>query len=199
MELASDQFEITVKRKSTQHLMKKYIIFLFAFFAVSTLNAQSKLAHLNSQEVMASMPSYSRAVQNLEAFQYELRSELQEMQADFQAAVQKLQKMMQEGTSPTLIEIQRQKVAKKEQELIEREQSVQTEVEAYSRELNAPIVNRINNAIKTVSDQNGYLYVFDVSTVMYANGKDITKEVIAEVAKLENTPTPQEEIPVTNN
>ena len=113
----------------------------------------------------------------------------------------KLEQMIAAGESPTLIEIQRQKVIKKEEALIERQQSAQAEVEAYSRELNGPIVYMIETAVKTVSERHGYDYVFDKTMLMRANGPDITKEVIEEVRKLENTPIPppQEDIRVTNN
>jgi outer membrane protein len=171
--------------------MKKYLFLLFAFFTLNAVSAQSKIAHLNSQEVMASMSSYNAAVKKLEAFQYEIGLELQAMQQDYEANVKKLQEMIANGDSPTLIEIQRQKVIKKEEALIQREQSAQAEIEAYSRELNGPIVYMIETAVKTVSEHHGYDYVFDRTMLMRANGPDITKEVIEEVYKLENMIQPE--------
>ncbi len=59
-------------------------VFLISSFLI---NAQSNIAHLNSQEVMAAMPSYNRAIQDLDSFQQELVEELEAMKKDFQKEV----------------------------------------------------------------------------------------------------------------
>ncbi len=102
--------------------------------------------------------------------------------------------MMAKGGSQTLIQIQEQKLMKKESAIQERQQAMQGEIEAYSRELNYPILTKVDKAVNIVADRHNYLYVFDVSTLMIHNGPDITKEVITEILILENAPPPQEDI-----
>lgn len=167
-----------------------FTITLF-LFVVSFAQAQSKIAHLNSQEVMVAMPSYNEAVQKLEGFQQDLLLELQEMKKDFEESIRIYQEMVANGTSQTLIQIQEQKLAKKETAIREREQSIQGEIEAYSRELNNPIVEKVNSAVNTVSDRYRYDYVFDISTLMIHNGPDITKEVIEEILIINSKSSPQ--------
>ncbi len=174
-----------------------FTLTLFLFGSLIT-NAQSQIAHLSSQEVMAAMPSYNEAIKKLETFQQELLLELQEMKEDFDENIRIYQEMITNGTSQTLVQIQEQKLTKKETSIREREQAIQGEIEAYSRELNYPIIEKVNNAMKTVSDRNNFDYVFDVSTLMIHNGPDITREVINEVLILEKmgslTSPPQEEV-----
>lgn len=170
--------------------MKNFLFIAFVLFGIGTVSAQSKIAHLNSQEVMTAMPSYNKAVQKLETFQQELLLEFQEMQKDFQKEVAIYQEMVAKGESPTLVQIQEQKLAKKDQAIKEREQNIQSEIEAYSRELNLPIVDMVDKAVSTVANRNNYDYVFDVSTLMIHNGPDITKEVITEIRILDSIVNP---------
>ncbi|MFK7785758.1 MAG: OmpH family outer membrane protein [Crocinitomicaceae bacterium] len=169
--------------------MKKYFIILFTFFAISSLNAQSKIAHLNSQKVMEAMPSYQKAVEALEAFGTELDAELNEMIQDYQNAITIFQEK-KDGLPPIRIQFEQEKIAKKEQAIQERQQTMQTEIQAYSRELNAPILYAVETAVSTISEENGYEYVFDETMLLISNGTDITKEVIEEALKLDGKPTP---------
>ena len=63
----------------------KTLAIALVLFISTQVSAQSKMAHLNSQEVMASMTSYADAVKKLDAFQNEIAAELQAMNADFGA------------------------------------------------------------------------------------------------------------------
>lgn len=167
--------------------MKKLVLIALVVMGAGLASAQSKIAHLNSQEIMEAMPSYKEAVKKLQNFEKEGYTELQTMKSDFDAAVQEYTIKVQSGSmSPVIQQSNEQKLAKKEQDLMERQQSLQAEMQAYSQELNAPILDKVEKAVKIVSDRNKYDYVFDVSTLMVHNGPDITKEVIAEITKLES-------------
>lgn len=167
--------------------MKKLVLIALVVMGAGLASAQSKIAHLNSQEIMEAMPSYKEAVNKLQNFEKEGYTELQTMKSDFDAAVQVYSQKVQSGSlSPVLQQIEEEKLGKKEQALMDRQQSLQSEMQTYSQELNAPILDKVEKAVKLVSDRNKYDYVFDVSTLMVHNGPDITKEVIAEIAKLES-------------
>lgn len=166
--------------------MKKLVLIALVVMGAGFASAQSKIAHLNSQEIMEAMPSYKEAVLKLQTFEKDGYTELQAMKADFDKAVQDYTLKMQAGSmSPVIQQSNEQKLAKKEQDLMERQQSLQAEMQAYSQELNQPILEKVEKAVKIVSDRNNYDYVFDVSTLMIHNGPDITKQVIDEITKLE--------------
>lgn len=167
--------------------MLKNILFI-TFFALgmNSALAQSKIAHLNSQEIMQAMPSYKEAVNKLQTYEEDGYKELQAMKADYDATLAEINAKMQAGpVSPVIMQSYEQKLAKKEQDLSERQQSLQSELQAYSQELNRPILEKVEKAVKIVSDRNNYDYVFDISTLMIHNGPDITKEVISEILKME--------------
>lgn len=170
--------------------MNKFLAIAFVLFNVAIVSAQSKMAHVNSQDVMAAMPSYNEAVKKLTEFQNAEQADLQSMIDDFQRALE-VYKQQAEGMSPVRRQLEEEKLAKKEQAINERQQTIQRDIEAYSRELNAPIVEKLQKAIKNVADRGGYNYVVDITMVMIHNGPDLTKDVITEVLKLESTaPTP---------
>lgn len=174
--------------------MKNFLFIALVLIGTGSVSAQSKIAHLNSQEIMEAMPSYKEAVIKLQNFEKEAYAELQVMKADFDKALQVHNQKLKDGSySPVLQQAAEQKLGKKDQDLTARQQSLQTEMQDYSQELNQPILMKVEKAVKVVSDRNKYDYVFDVSTLIIHNGPDITKKVIAEILKLENpsaTPPP---------
>lgn len=169
------------------------MLIFVAVVAPYMVSAQSKMAHVNTQDVLAAMPSYNLAIQKLEEYQEDVQKEIEMMIVDYQKVEANLNQNMQSWT-PVRIQIEQEKLAKKAQAIEERQQSAQMELQAYSNELNTPILDAVEKSVQTVSKRNGYDYVFDVSTLMIANGPDITKEVIQEVQLLEkqsNPPPPE--------
>ena len=180
------RFEHTIKKSK----MKRLVLIAIVVLVAGVASAQSKLAHLDSQKIMEAMPSYKDAVKKLEQFQKDGYDELEAMEADFNAAVAAYQQKVQSGNmTPTLQQIEEGKLSKKEQAIVERQQSLQQELQAYSQELNQPILDRVKAAVKLVSDRSKYDYVFEISALMIHNGPDITAEVITEILKLESTTT----------
>lgn len=171
--------------------MKILSLTAFLFLACGWSSAQSKLAHINSKEVLAAMPEYNTAVATLKKFEDDGYAELQAMADEFDKAVATFQQLAPTRT-PVINQIEEEKLNKKQLALQEREQTLKQEVDAYSRELNQPIIAKFNQALKNVSDREKYDYVVDISMLMIHNGIDITKLVIAEVLTLTNAPPPQE-------
>ena len=166
--------------------MKKLLLIALVVIGAGFASAQTKIAHLNSQEIMNAMPSYKDAVAKLEKFRADGFAELQAMQADFEKAVAEYRAEVESGNlTPVLDQSKQQRLAKKENDLMERQQSLQVEMEAYSQELKGPSLATIKEAVKIVADRGGYLYVLDESMLLYFEGPDITKDVITEILKLE--------------
>jgi outer membrane protein len=165
--------------------MKKLIFAFFATLLVSGAIAQSKLGHVNYQTLLDTMPSTRIAMEKLKVFQENGYKELSEMQTDLQAAYAKYEKDRPNMT-PMLIKIEEEKIMRKEQGLQERQQSLSQEIEAYSLELNDPIVSMIKKAIKIVADRKKLNYVIQESNLLYTDGgTDITNEVVVELLKID--------------
>ncbi len=70
---------------------------------------------------------------------------------------------------------------RKETDLMERQQNYEkkayeseTKLQQKEQELIQQIMQKVSVAVKEVSEKNGYDYVFDLSSVLYAGGEDIS-------------------------
>jgi outer membrane protein len=165
--------------------MKKLLLALAVMFSVGTVMAQSKVAHVNSQKLLDTLPSRKIAITKLQEFEANGVKELQEMEADFNAALAKYEADRPKMT-PVEIKITEDKLMKKQTNIQEREQSLQQEMQLYSQELNKPILDRVQKSVEIVSDRKKLNYVIDESTTLYyKGGMDITNEVIIELLRLD--------------
>ena len=165
--------------------MKKLILVLVLLVSAGSVMAQSKVAHVNSQRLLDTIPSRKEAIRKLQEFEQSGITELKEMEADLQKAYTRYQNE-RPNWSPTIVKIEEEKIMKKEQALQEREQSLNLEMQAYSNELNEPILKRVQEAVQIVADRRKLNYVIDESVTLYfAGGTDITAEVIIELMRLE--------------
>ena len=166
--------------------MKKLLLLLVVVVSAGAATAQSKIAHVNSQMLLDTMPSRQMAIQKFAEYEKAIYVELQEMEADLQKAYLAYQEKSQSGTmSPVLMKAEEDKIRRKEQAFQERQQSAQGDLQNYSDELNAPILKKVQDAVKKVAANKKLDYVIDVSTTLVANGEDITNEVAAELLKID--------------
>ena len=165
--------------------MKKLLLALAVMFSMGTVMAQSKVAHVNSQKLLDTLQSRKDAMNQLKEFEANGVKELQEMEADFNAALAKYEKD-RPNMSPTLIKFEEEKLMKKQQGIQDRETSLNQEMQIYSQELNKPILERVQKAVEIVSDRKKLNYVIDESVTLYfKGGMDITAEVIVELLRLD--------------
>ena len=165
--------------------MKNFLVAIVFVLVAGSVMAQSRVAHVNSQTLLDTLPSRKVAILKLQEFETNGVKELQEMEADFNAAVSKYE-TTRPNMSPVIIKIEEEKLMKKQQALQEREKSLNSEMQAYSQELNTPILGMVQKAVEIVSERLKVNYVIDESVTLYfAGGTDITNEVITELLKMD--------------
>ncbi|MFT5581348.1 MAG: outer membrane protein [Psychromonas sp.] len=165
--------------------MKKLLVVLLVMFGASSAMAQQKVGHVNSQELLDSLPSRKVAIVRLKDFETSGAKELQEMELDLQKAYAKYEKE-RPSMSPVIQQIEEEKIMRKQQSLQDREQSLNREMQAVSQDLNAPILERVQKAVKIIAERKKLSYVIDESVTLYFDGGiDITAEVMVELMKLD--------------
>ena len=165
--------------------MKNFLLAIALVLVAGSVMAQSRVAHVNSQTLLDTLPSRKVAILKFQEFETNGMKELQEMEADFNAAVSKYE-TTRPNMSPVIIKIEEEKLMKKQQALQEREKSLNSEMQAYSQELNTPILGMVQKAVEIVSERLKVNYVIDESVTLYfAGGTDITNEVITELLKMD--------------
>jgi outer membrane protein len=165
--------------------MKKLILVLLSVVSIGFLNAQVKIAHVDSQKLLDTMPSRKAAVKQITDFQTEGAKELQEMQEQIQNLYTEYDAAQKNGESPLMLEMKAKKIQAKEQSFQDRQSTLQQDLQVIQSRLNEPILKKVQDAVKIVADRKKLNYVLDISSTLYASGEDITSEVLIELLKLE--------------
>ncbi len=167
--------------------MKRYIgITTLVFVMVFAAQAQNfKFGHINSDELIRTLPEFDTANAQLEKFRQELINNLEIMTVELNNKSDSYNK-----ESKNLTELVRQT---KEQELIDLNRRIQEfQVNAQEQlqnrqvELFQPIYTRVEKVISDVGRENGFLYIFDVAkgSLLYFDESNSTDVLVLVKAKL---------------
>jgi len=143
-------------------------------FAVLILAAQDgfaqsfKTGHINRDEIIMAMPDYDTAMKQYNAYGQELTYALELMQVEYN---NKLDQYVKD--SKNLSDIVK---ANKEQELGDMQtrignfqQQAQEQLQEKQAELLNPIIEKATKAINTVAKEGGFIYIYDVRTLVYVD------------------------------
>jgi len=138
------------------------LMIIVALAGQSAIAQSLKFGHINSDELIQSMPEYDSATVKLEKFRKELVNALELMQVEFNNKTDVYQK-----EAKTLSDVVKQT---KEQELMDMQKRIQdfqtnaqTQLQNKQSEVFQPIYTKVDKAIKDVGKENGFFYVFDVA------------------------------------
>lgn len=165
--------------------MKKLFVAFIAVLSMSSMMAQSKVAHVNSQKLLDTMPSRKLAMNTLKELEAAGVRELKEMEDDLQKAYTKYM-TEKEKLSPVMQQYEEERIQKKQMTLQQREQELQQELQVKSGALNEPILKRVQKAVDVVAERKKINYVIDESVTLYFKGGiDLTNEVMVELLKID--------------
>ncbi len=165
--------------------MKK-LLMIALLVAPMTVFAQ-KFGHINSQQLIQSLPEFIKTNGEIEAqakiFENDLQTMQQEIQkqaAAYDQAAATMSATQKEAKEKELMELQ--------QKLQQTYQDNQQALQKMQQEKLQPILTKVQNAITNVGKAGGYVYIMDLSAgIPYISetlSKDITSEVKAEINKL---------------
>jgi outer membrane protein len=145
----------------------KLVLTISVIALCSNVSAQNlKLAHINLQELITTMPEYDSAMVKLQKYAQDLEKEIESMQVELNRKQEDFSK-----NSANLTDIVR---SSKEQELMAMYQRVQNfqqqAQESYQQEnqkLIQPVIEQANKAIETVAKEQGITYVLDNQAFHY--------------------------------
>ena len=160
----------------------KTLLFAAVLFigATSFTAAQSKVAHINTQELIKAMPEYKSAQAEIEklgkTYEATIQGSLKELDT-------KLKQYNAEAEAQTQEENQRrmQEVEGMKQSLGQYQQEAQKDLQQKEFEYLKPITEKAKAAIDKVAKAQGFEYVLEESTLVVALGKDLLADVKAEL------------------
>jgi outer membrane protein len=143
-----------------------------------------KFGHINTQEVLNSLPEFKAIQTQMEAEYKQKEDQLTTMQADLKSQQDEYVKVAE--TMPPAARAEKEKSL---QELGQKVQNyymlAQQQLQAREQELSLPLVKKVQAAIQEVGDENGFLYIFETASNMplYRSEKsiDVTPLVLAKM------------------
>ena len=186
--------------------MKNILIAITFIISLSSI-AQTKIGHVNSQELLDTLESRKQAIKQLDDFKLEGMKELQRLQdegmkeltetkADLEKAYVIFQQEEKE-LSPVLLKMAQDKLVEKQQKLESRQQElekgmqnynqeIENNLQKYNDELITPILAMVKKAVEIVADRKKLSYIIDESSTLYFKGGiDCNPEVMVELLKLD--------------
>lgn len=160
--------------------MKNLFSFILLIFLAGNFAAQSTVAHINSQLVLDKMPSRNKAVAEITQLEKNGTAELQRMDSNMQKQYSEYM-ARKESQSLALNQYDENRIQKLQQDLVTRQQEIEKMMNDKNKAMNDKILIMVKDAVAAVAAKKGINYVLDSTAVLFANGEDITNEVIKEL------------------
>lgn len=163
--------------------MKKMIIALMLM--APTMMFAQKFGHVNTQEVMQSMPELAKVNGELEALSKQKENDMKAMQEELQrkADLYDKQASTMNATKKQETEAELQSLYQKVQQAY---QDAQQEIQKAQQEKMNPIIEKVRKAINAVGQNGSYTMIFEDGVAIYTGDQctDLTGAVKSELNKL---------------
>lgn len=170
--------------KNWTKLLVLLTITMTVVFAADAL----KIGYVYSEKIMVEYQEAVDAMKKLEAEAIELQKVYEEIQSDYQGLIEDYEKRKLVSSEAWKKQKQNEIISKEQQlqnyqlENFGQNGTIYQKEEAYL----APVLDKINETLKRVGDQQGYSYIIDASkgTIVYADeALDVTDLVLEELKK----------------
>lgn len=161
--------------------MKKnfYLILCFFLVLVQSVNSQTKVAHVDTYELITNTPEMLAVQEELSSYSKEKEAEIRLMEAEIRSISDKY--------SDDAINVSQEENEKRQKEIQVMQENIRLftnqivkELQEKERSLTEPILEKVISVIKEVGKENGYDYVLDSSKnqgVILADGDDLMEKV----------------------
>ena len=164
-------------------MLKKIALILMLILPMSVF--AQKFGHIRSQEILIVMPEYTKAQADIKTMQKQYEDDMKRVEQEFQKKFTAFQE--EQANLPKNILERRQKEL---QELNERgmqmQQDAQQQLQQSWMQMLEPIAKKIDDAIKAVGQEGGYVFIFDLNAtqIPFINETYATDVTSAVKAKL---------------
>ena len=161
-------------------IFKLTILAVLALFTAVGVNAQgAKFGHINSAELLASLPEVKDADKKLQDFATSMESQLKLMTNEYQSKVQAYQSQAATMADP-IKDAKVKEISDLEARIQEFQQTAHESVTKKKEELYSPILKKTEDVIVEMAKEKGYAYVFDTSagSVIYGQASDDMMDIV---------------------
>jgi outer membrane protein len=165
--------------------MRSLSLTLFAVFFMlcgSTFAQEQKLAHVNLGNLLELLPETAEAEKRMEDLRDSLVMSFEDRVAKLEEDFGIFQREVAKGSISRVEQQKREQKFQAEQEQLRTfEQRMQQRLQQERQRKLSPILAKVETAIRQISEEKGYTFVFDVSggSMLFAEeSKDITGDVL---------------------
>ena len=144
--------------------------------ASQTINAQAKTAHVDVSDIMAKMPAMLDAQKQLEKLSATYDADYKKMVEEYQAKLKKYE--AEAATVTEAVNGQRSKeVQDMQKRIVDFRDNAQKELQQKESDIVKPLMEKMRTSIQKIGKAKGYQYVLDGSTLLLADGPNLTADV----------------------
>lgn len=156
-------------------MKKLFVIVCVSLFAFGTFAQKTKFGHVDSNAIFSVMPEKDEASKAVEQYAVTLETQLQTLNQELEGKYNDYM-ANQETMSPSIKQMKEEELMNLQQRIQAFQVRAQEDMQAKELELLEPIYTKIQDAIKEVGEEGGYIYIFDQSTLLYHSSEsmDIT-------------------------
>ncbi|WP_339700863.1 OmpH family outer membrane protein [uncultured Marixanthomonas sp.] len=166
-----------------KHLKSVMVALAIFVGATSFVNAQTKVAHIDTQALVESMPEMKAAQSELDKIQKTYDTEIKAMAKELQT---KMTQYDQEAATKTDEENEKrfQEVQGMQSNIQSYRQQAMQDLQKKQEDILKPVLEKARAAIQKVGRAQGFQYVMDSTTgsgILLADGKDLMIDVKKEL------------------
>jgi outer membrane protein len=144
--------------------------------ASNTMNAQAKVAHVDVSEIMSKMPAMLDAQNQLQKLSGTYDAEYKKMVDEYQVKIKKYE--AEAATVTDAVNGERSKeVQDMQKRIVDYRDNAQKELQQKETDIVKPLMEKVRASIQKVGKVKGFQYVLDGSTLLLADGPNITADV----------------------
>ena len=165
-----------------KNLLRIGVVALGMFLVVDTASAQQKFGHINSADLLQSMPEMKTADATFQTFAKAKQTSLELMGAERQKLVTSYEEKYKTLSEANRVTLEKElttlgaSIQDLERRITEEQEKAQEELTTKRTDIYQPVFKKAEDAVKAVAKENGFTYVFDVSqpgVVYFDGGEDI--------------------------
>lgn len=156
--------------------MKKITFITLIFLCLTSIGFSQnlKFGHIDSQALLDLMPEQDSARRVLEKEFRQMQSSLEEMQVELNKKYEAYLNS-QDTLSDFIRQAKEQEMQDMQVRIQNYQQSAQEQLQKKEAQLFQPVLDKAQEAIEAVGKENGFIYIFDISSkvVLYQSDKSI--------------------------
>ena len=163
--------------------VKLVLVGLMMIGATSFMSAQSKVGHINTQELIQAMPEMKTAMQQVQDLTKSYESDVQQKLASYQAKVQQYDAEAATQTNESN-EARMKEVEQLQRDIAKFRDDATADIAKRREDLLKPLYEKARKAVEQVAQEQGIDYVLDSTKgggVIVHQGKDLMADVKAKL------------------